>query len=82
VPALESRPDVPLWLLPAFDAYCDLGRGASWSRIREWSNYYQIDLDWLFPVLRHAMHMVDEHLKATKAKRASTPNRKVDAAPK
>lgn len=77
VPALKARPDVPLWLLPALDAWVDLGGGAPWWRVREWSEYHRIDLEWLLPVLRHAAHMVEEHLaKVSKEKSGRTPRRR------
>jgi hypothetical protein len=74
VPALEARPDVPLWLLPAVDAVQQIGVHASWRDARDWSDYYGIELEWLWPVLARAAHMLDEHKeKQRKATSASTP---------
>jgi hypothetical protein len=74
VPALEARPDVPLWLVPALDAWRDLGGNVEWMPIREWGDYYGIELEWLLPVLRRAASMLEDHQKQLrKAKRASTP---------
>ena len=61
------------WLLPAYDAWCDLGADAEWLAVRAWSNEYGIDFEWLFPVLRRAARIVREHQdKERKQKRAST----------
>lgn len=73
VPALEARPKVPLWLMPALDAACDVGVRASWRDVREWCDYYGIELEWLLPVLRRAAEMLEGHMeKLRKPTRAST----------
>jgi len=69
------------WLVPAYDAWCDLGKDATWRDVRDWSAHYSIDFEWLFPVLRRAAHIVDEHReKQRKQKRASTPRTRTDRA--
>jgi hypothetical protein len=79
VPALEARPECPLWLVPALDAWSDLGGSVEWLPVREWSARYGINLEWLLPVLRHAARMVDEHqTKLRKQKRASTARSQTD----
>lgn len=74
IPALESRPEVPLWLLPAMDAWIDLGGAAPWWRVREWCNHYGIELEWLAPVLRRAAAMLNEHVAKGDQKRGKSPS--------
>jgi len=82
VPALDARPVIPLWLVPALDAYTDLGGHASWWRVREWSEYHGINFEWLLPVLRYASAAVDEHFEnLRKQKRATTPGDSADTRP-
>lgn len=75
VPALAARPTVPLWLLPALDAWIDLGGVTQWWRVREWSEHYGIELEWLLPVLKNAAHMVEEHLEKTRKPKRASPAR-------
>jgi hypothetical protein len=60
--------------MPALDACADLSPRAPWYRVREWCDHYGIDLEWLWPVLRHANGMLEQHReKMNKAKRANAP---------
>jgi len=76
VPALKSRPDMPLWLTPALDCWVDLGGLAPWWRVREWADFHSVDLEWLLPVLRSGAQLLDEHLtkeRKQKSGRSSVP---------
>jgi hypothetical protein len=68
-----------MWLLPGLDVCGDLGTSAPWWRVREWCDHYGVDLEWLWPVLRRAGAMLDEHTaKLRKQKRASPARRNPD----
>jgi hypothetical protein len=52
VPALESRPELPAHLLPAFDCVVDLSIDGTWRDVRDWCEHYGQDLDALWPLIR------------------------------
>jgi hypothetical protein len=77
VPALRSKPEIFLWLLPALDCWADLDGAVTWDRVKEWAVHYQVDLEWLFPVLRQASAALAAHKAAQKgASRGNKPARR------
>ncbi len=67
IPALQNRPELTLWLVPAFDCYADLNGVIAWPAVKAWADYHQQPFDALWAVLRIAERRVAQWHKTRSA---------------